>query len=266
MLQKSAQEIELLRASATLVSRTLAVVAPHVKEGVTTLELDSIAEEYIRDNGGVPAFKGYKVGRVVFPNTLCISVNDEVVHGIPGDYRLKDGDLVSLDCGVVLNEYYGDSAFTFAVGEVSEESRRLCRVTYQALLNGIAASKMGNRIGDVSHAIEQTCTGYGIVRDLVGHGIGRQLHEAPQVPNFGRRGMGKKLKRGMTYCIEPMINLGTAEVVTAPDNWTIATADGGNSAHYEHMVAITDGGPEVLTTFSFIEDVVNVPYKDPVAV
>ena len=262
MLQKSLHEIELLRASGELVSKTLATLVPFVVAGVTTKELDVIAEEFIRDHAGVPAFKGYRVGSVVFPNTLCISVNSEVVHGIPGDYRLKDGDLVSVDCGVVLNEYYGDSAFTFGVGELSAENRNLCRVTYNALISGIAASKVGNRIGDISHAVESTCRDYGIVRDLVGHGIGRQLHEAPQVPNFGRRGMGKKLKSGMTFCIEPMINLGTAEVVTETDNWTISTADGGASAHYEHMVAVTDDGPDVLTTFSYIEEAVNVPYME----
>lgn len=265
MLIKNAHEIELLRASGMLVSRTLGTLAPHVVEGATTQELDVIAEEYIRDHGGVPAFKGYRVGSVVFPNTLCISVNSEVVHGIPGDYRLKEGDVVSVDCGVVLDEYYGDSAFTFAVGEISDDVRKLCRITYDALMNGIDAAKAGNRIGDISSAVEKTCQGYGIVRDLVGHGIGRQLHEAPQIPNFGRRGMGKKLKPGMTFCIEPMINLGTAQVVTEPDNWTISSADGSASAHYEHMVAISEGGPQVLTTFSYIEDAVNVPYRDVAA-
>lgn len=259
---KNIQEVEALRASAMLVSKTLAEVAGHIRPGVKTSVLDAVAEAYIAGQGGKPAFKGYKVGPRIFPSTLCISVNEEVVHGIPGDYLLQEGDLVSVDCGVRLNGYFGDSAFTFAVGDVAQERLQLCRVTYEALNRGIEAATAGNRVGDISSAVQSHCEshGYGVVRDLVGHGIGRQLHEDPQVPNYGRRGTGRKLKEGMTLCIEPMINAGTFEVMTRPDGWTIVTDDASPSAHYEHMVLVQRGQADVLSTFSYIEAVVEAPY------
>ncbi len=260
---KSDREIDLLRSAADLVSRTLAEVAKRIRPGVTTAELDDVAEQYIRGHGAEPAFKGYRVGQNVFPGTLCVSVNDQVVHGIPGDYALRQGDVVSVDCGAKLDGFFGDSAFTFAVGSIDAESRLLCRTTYEALNAGIAACLAGNRIGDISYAVQSHCEqrGYGVVRDLVGHGIGANLHEDPQVPNVGRRGSGRKLKNGLVLCIEPMINLGTPDVVTGSDGWTIRTADGQPSAHYEHMVVIRGGEPEVLTTFEHIEAVVQAPYS-----
>ncbi|MEZ4699639.1 MAG: type I methionyl aminopeptidase [Rhodothermales bacterium] len=259
---KNIQEIEAMRASATLVSKTLAEVAGHIRPGVTTAALDAVAEAYIAGNNGKPAFKGYRVGPRSFPATLCISVNEEVVHGIPGDYALQEGDLISVDCGVRLNGYFGDSAYTFAVGEVPAEKLQLCRVTYDSLIKAIEVSTVGHRIGDISSAVQTHCEshGYGVVRDLVGHGIGRQLHEDPQVPNYGRRGTGRKLKEGMTICIEPMINAGTYEVTTRPDGWTIVTDDASPSAHYEHMVVVQRGEADVLSTFSYIEAVVEAPY------
>jgi methionyl aminopeptidase len=260
---KSIQDIEALRASALLVSETLAEVAGHIRPGVSTGELDAVADAYLAGRGGKPAFKGYKVGSKVFPSTLCISVNDEVVHGIPGAYTLREGDLVSVDCGVRLNGYFGDSAYTFAVGEIGPEKVQLCRVTYEALYRGIEVARVGNRIGDISSAVQAHCEfhGYGVVRDLVGHGIGRQLHEDPQVPNYGRRGTGRKLKEGMVLCIEPMINAGTFEVNTKTDGWTIVTDDAAPSAHYEHMVFVRRGEAEILSTFSPIEAVVEAPYS-----
>ncbi|NNE71522.1 MAG: type I methionyl aminopeptidase [Rhodothermales bacterium] len=263
---KNAREIEGLRAAGDLVGRTLAEVARHVAVGVTTLELDRVAEAFVRAHGAEPAFKGYRVGRNVFPATLCTSVNDQVVHGIPDDRPLEDGDLVSCDCGVVLDGFYGDSAFTFAVGTLSEENRKLCVSTYEALLKGVEAARIGNRIGDIGHAVQSHCEadGFGVVRDLVGHGIGRSLHEEPSVPNFGRAGSGRKMKDGLVICIEPMINLGTDRVITGSDGWTIRAADGTPSAHYEHMVAIRKGGTDVLTTFKYIEDVLgSAPYQEP---
>jgi methionyl aminopeptidase len=258
---KSAREIAYMRSSADLVGRTLAEVAKYIRPGVTTVELDTVAEEFIRQNGATPAFKGYQVGAQVFPNTLCISVNEAVVHGIPGQYVLQEGDLVSVDCGVLLDGYYGDSAYTFGVGEISEENARLCRVTYEALVRGVEEAVAGQRIGDISYAVESHCAphDYGIVKELVGHGIGRKLHEDPQVPNYGQRGKGRKLKEGLCICIEPMVNRGTAEVVTAADGWTVSAADSLPSAHYEHMVVVQRGTPEVLTTFDYIEDVISLP-------
>ncbi len=261
---KSNREIILLREAAVLVSRTLAVVACRVVPGVTTHELDRVAEEFIRDNGASPVFKGYKVGSVVFPATLCTSVNDAVVHGIPNDKPLEDGDLLSVDCGVVLNGYVGDSAYTFAVGEISEENRHLCTTTYEALEAGVAQAIAGNRTGDIGFAVQTLCEsqGYGVVKDLVGHGVGRNLHEDPQIPNFGRRGTGRKLKAGLAICIEPMINRGGAAVRTEPDGWTIKTADSLPSAHYEKTVVVRQDRPEVLTDFSLIEaELPSLPYR-----
>lgn len=263
---KSDREIELMRQAADLVSRTLAEVGKIIEPGVTTSKLDAIAEEFIRDNGAEPAFKGYKVGSLVFPATLCISMNDEVVHGIPGDYELQDGDLASVDCGVVLNGYYGDSAYTFGIGEISDEDAELCRVTLESLKKGVEQTVAGKRVGDISYAIQTHCEshGFGVVKDLVGHGIGRKMHEPPQIPNFGDRGSGKKLKKGMVLCIEPMINRDSPEVVTDADGWTVRTADGQSSAHYEQMVAIGSKGPIVLTSFDYITDVRDAPYNQPV--
>jgi methionyl aminopeptidase len=259
---KNLQEVQRLRESAELVSRTLAEVAGHIQPGVTTRALDEIAERYILGHNASPAFKGYKVGREVFPSTLCISVNEHVVHGFPGDYQLQVGDLVTADCGVLLNGYYGDSAYTFGVGELAAKDIQLCRVTYDALYRGIEKARVGLRIGDISHAVQSYCEsfGYGVVRDLVGHGIGRSLHEAPQVPNFGRQGSGRKIKDGMVFCIEPMINAGTYEVYTQEDHWTITTLDGARSAHYEHMVVARKGEAEILSTFSYIEEIIEAPY------
>jgi methionyl aminopeptidase len=260
---KSQREIDRMRESADLVGRTLAEVARHIEVGVTLKKLDAVAEEFIRTHDAEPAFKGYQVGQNVFPSTLCTSVNEVVVHGIPDDYRLQDGDLLSIDCGVKLNGYYGDSAYTFAVGTPADEDAALCRATYEALHKGIKQAIAGNRVGDVSNAVQTHCEtrGYGIVRDLVGHGIGQDLHEDPQVPNFGKPGQGRRLKAGLSICIEPMVNRGAAEVTTDPDGWTIRAADGLPSAHYEHMVVVRDGEAEVLSTFEYIEDVVHAPYE-----
>jgi len=260
---KSQREIERLRESADLVGRTLAEVARHIDVGVTLNELDAVAEDFIRTHDAEPAFKGYQVGDNVFPNTLCTSVNDAVVHGIPNDYALQDGDLLSIDCGVKLNGYYGDSGYTFAVGDISNEDAALCKATYNALHDGIAQAVAGRRIGDISQAVQSHCEsrGYGVVRDLVGHGIGQSLHEDPQVPNFGRAGEGRRLKSGLSVCIEPMINRGTGEVTTDADGWTIRAADGLPSAHYEHMVVVREEGAELLSTFEYIEDVIEPPYE-----
>ncbi len=261
---KSEREIEYLREAAHLVGRTLAEVARLIRPGVKTIDLDTLAEKFIRENKGIPAFKGYSVGGSAFPGTLCISVNDVVVHGFPGEYSLVEGDLVSVDCGVYLNGFYGDSAYTFAVGDISPETARLCRVTYESLYKGVEQAIAGNRIGDISHAVQTHCeaAGYGVVRDLVGHGIGRNLHEEPQVPNYGQPRAGRKLKEGLTLCIEPMINQGAYEVTVDADEWTIRSADRKISAHYEHMVVVRKGEPEILSTFDYIEAVVDAPYKE----
>lgn len=250
---KTEAEIELLRSSNQLVSKTLAELAKLIKPGITTLQLDRVAEEYIRDNGAVPGFKGYNN----FPNTLCTSVNDEVVHGIPSGYSLKEGDIISVDCGVILNGYYGDSAYTFAVGEIDGEKRRLMDVTRSSLEKGVEKAISGNRIGDISRAVQEEAEGggYSVVRELVGHGLGTNLHEPPEVPNYGKRGRGIQLREGMVICIEPMINLGTRNVRQMKDGWTIRTADGKPSAHFEYAVAVGRGVPDILTTFDYIEEV-----------
>lgn len=252
---KTDEEVALLRESNMLVSRTLAEIAGLIKPGVTTLYLDSVAETYIRDNGGIPAFKGYGG----FPNTLCTSVNDEVVHGIPSDYILKEGDIISVDCGVILNGWYGDSAFTFPVGNIDDETLRLLRYTRESLEEGVKEAVAGKRIGDVSWAVQQKAEsgGYSVVRELVGHGLGKRLHESPEVPNYGRRGAGPKMEKGLVICIEPMINLGKKETMQMRDGWTIRTVDGKPSAHFEYAVAIDKGKADVLTTFEFIEAVLN---------
>ena len=250
---KTEEEIEIQRESSLLVGKTLAEVAKLIQPGVTTLELDKVAEEYIRDHQALPGFKGYNG----FPNSLCTSVNEQVVHGIPNSKPLKNGDIVSVDCGVFKNGFYGDSAYTFAVGEVSAEIQQLLDVTKQSLLLGLEQAVVGNRIGDIGFTIQKYCEsfGYGVVRELVGHGLGRSLHESPEVPNYGRRNSGLKLKEGLVLAIEPMINLGVKEVKQLNDGWTIVTADGKPSAHFEHDIVIRENFAEVLTTFDYIEEV-----------
>ncbi len=249
---KTREEIELIRQSALLVSKTLGILAKEVKPGVTPLYLDKLAEEHIRDNGGVPGF----LGLYDFPNTLCMSLNEQVVHGIPNNKPLKDGDIISIDCGVLMNGFYGDHAYTFEVGEVSAEVKKLLEVTKECLDLGIAQVKKGSRMGDLGFAIQQHAekNGYGVVRELVGHGLGREMHESPEVPNFGRRGRGSLIKEGLVIAIEPMINMGTKNVRQLSDGWTIITADKKPSAHFEHNVAFIDGKAEVLSTFQYVEE------------
>jgi methionyl aminopeptidase len=257
--RKKEHEIELMRQSALLVSKTLAEVGKRIAPGVDTLSLDTLAETFIRDNGATPAFKGYSPDSDLrpFPYTLCVSVNHEVVHGFPNkDVVLKEGDVVSVDCGVKLNGYYGDSAYTFTVGEVKPEVLALLRTTRESLDIGIAKAIDGNRLGDVSYAIQHyvETRGYSVVREMVGHGIGTELHEEPEVPNYGRRGNGPRLHEGLVMAIEPMINLGTASISRSSDGWIIYTADKKPSAHYEHTVVVRKGKAQVLTTFEFIEN------------
>jgi methionyl aminopeptidase len=250
---KTDEEVGLLKESNLLVSRTLAEIARHIKPGVTTLYLDEIAEAFIRDHSAVPAFKGYGG----FPKTLCTSVNEEVVHGIPSGYTLREGDIISIDCGVILNEWYGDGAYTFAVGEIKDEIRKLLDYTKAALEEGVKEAVAGNRVGDISSAVQVKAEsgGFSVVRELVGHGLGRKLHEPPEVPNYGKKGSGPKMEKGLVICIEPMINLGNKETVQMMDGWTIKTADGKPSAHFEYAVAVNKGRADVLTTFEFIEEV-----------
>jgi methionyl aminopeptidase len=253
---KTNEEIELIRASSLLVSRTLAEVARHIRPGVKTLVLDRIAEEFIRDNNAQPAFKGYHG----FPGTLCISCNDQVVHGIPGSNELKEGDIVSVDCGVVKQGFYGDSAYTFPVGEVDAKAAKLLKITRESLEKAVEKAISGNRLGDVSFAVQEHAesNGFSVVRELVGHGIGKQLHEKPEVPNYGKRGSGVVLKEGLVIAIEPMINMGKKGVVQENDGWTIRTADRLPSAHFEHTIAVRQGKAEVLSTFSYIEEVTGI--------
>lgn len=259
---KTREQIELMRESALVVSRTLGEVAKLIKPGVTPLELDKVAEEYIRSQHAVPGFLGYGG----FPNSLCISVNEQVVHGIPTDKPLVEGDIISVDCGAILNGYYGDHAFTFAIGEIAEETKQLLKVTEESLYLGIDQIRSGNRIGDVGFAVQQHAEkhGYGVVRELVGHGLGKNMHEDPELPNYGRRGTGKKMKEGLVLAIEPMINLGTEKVAQLDDGWTIVTQDGKPSAHFEHDVAIVGGKPEILSTFKYVYDALGLedPFKD----
>jgi methionyl aminopeptidase len=249
---KSREEIELMRESAQLVSKTLGMLATEIRPGVTTLYLDNLAENYIRDHQAVPGF----LGLYDFPNSLCIGVNEQVVHGIPGNKPLLEGDIVSVDCGVLKNGYYGDHAYTFAVGEIDPKIQQLLEVTKKSLDLGIEQMLAGNRIGDISFAIQKYTErhGYGVVRELVGHGLGREMHESPEVPNYGKRGRGPVIKNGLVLAIEPMINLGTRKVKQLSDGWTIVTADGKPSAHFEHNVAVVDGKPEILSTFDYIEE------------
>jgi methionyl aminopeptidase len=255
VILKTEEEIELIRESSLLVGKTLAEVAKHIRPGVTTKKLDEIAETFIRDHKAVPGFKGYHG----FPGTLCTSVNDVVVHGIPGNRELKDGDIISIDCGVKKNGYYGDSAYTFAVGEVDEETLLLMKRTKESLYLAIEVAVAGKRVGDIGFAVQQYVEGFGysVVRDLVGHGLGKSLHEKPEVPNFGRRGSGKELKVGMVLAIEPMVNLGVKQVFQENDGWTIRTKDAKPSAHYEHDIVVRKDKAEILSTFDFIEEVIN---------
>ena len=252
IIYKTPEEIEIMREAAQIVSRTLGKCAEMIAVGVTPFELDKMAEEYILSQDAVPGFKGL----YDCPSTLLISVNEQVVHGLPTNRPFEEGDIVSVDCGSVYKGYYGDHAYTFQVGEVSEEKKKLLSVTYECLMLGIAEAKAGNRIGDIGFAIQQHAEkhGYGVVRDLVGHGLGKTLHEDPQVPNYGRRGKGKKIENGLTIAIEPMINMGTEKVVQLDDNWTIVTEDGLPSAHFEHDIAVINGKPEILSTFKYIEE------------
>ena len=256
---KTDEEIELMREANRLVGMTLGEVAKHIKPGVTPAQLDKIAKEFIYDHGAIPSFLGYKgaPGTVDFPGAICASVNDQVVHGFPTDYILKDGDVISVDCGTEKNGFCGDSAYTFCVGEVAEDVKALLRTTKESLYLGIEKAVEGNRIGDISDAVQTYCEkqGYSVVRELVGHGIGRKMHESPEVPNYGKRGTGPLLKKGMCIAIEPMINMGSKNVVFESDGWTVRTRDRKPSAHFEHTVAIRQGKADILSTFEFVEAV-----------
>lgn len=249
---KTAEEIEKMRVAADLVSRTLGEVAKWIEPGVTTLKLDTIAREFILDNGGKPSCLGYQG----FPGTLCIEVNDTVVHGFPSNYTLREGDIVGTDCVVDINGYHGDSCYTFGVGEISEANTRLLQITKESLYKGIEAARTGKRIGDIANAVQTYCekAGYSVVREMCGHGIGRSMHEDPEVPNYGRRGIGPVLKPGMCICIEPMINMGSKNIVISKDGWQCLTKDHKNSAHFEHTILIGAEEPEILTTFRYIEE------------
>lgn len=253
---KTPAEIELMRESALIVSQTLGMLASEIKPGANPLHLDKLAEEFIRDHGAEPGF----LGMYDFPNTLNWSPNAQVVHGIPNNEELKDGDVISVDCGAFKNGFYGDHAYTFEVGEVAAETKELLRVTKESLYLGIKEFKLGNRVGDVAFAIQNHCEkhGYGIVRELVGHGLGFELHEDPQMPNYGKRGRGKKFVNGMVVAIEPMVNMGTRRIKQLKDGWTILTADGKPSAHFEHDVALVDGKPELLSTFQYIYEALGI--------
>lgn len=255
LIYKSEEDIEQIRKSADVLSRTLAEIAKEIKPGVKTIDLDKLAFTFIQDHGGTPAFLNYNG----FPFSLCISVNDQIVHGFPGTYELREGDIISVDGGVVLNGYISDSAYTFSVGEISPEVEQLLRITKESLSLGVEQAVVGRRVGDISFAVQEHVRtyGYGIVKELVGHGVGIHLHEKPEVPNYGQRGKGTKLERGMVIAIEPMINLGKAGVRFWEDGWTVSTIDAKPSAHFEHTVAVNKGKPDVLTTFSYIEEVLN---------
>jgi methionyl aminopeptidase len=242
---KSRDEVEVMRRAGRVVARTLDLVGREIKPGMTTAELDALIEEFIRSEGAIPGFKNYQG----YPGSACVSIDDEVVHGIPGKRVIKEGEIVSVDVGSIVDEFYGDSARTFAIGEISPEKAKLMEYTQKALMAGIDKARKDNKLGAISEAVQKVAEsqGYGVVRQLVGHGIGRKMHEEPQVPNFGSANEGPVLKTGMVIAIEPMINMGTYEVKTMPDGWTVVTADGQPSAHFEHTVAITDDGPDILT-------------------
>ncbi len=265
-LIKSSEEIELIRESALLVSKTLGMLAKEIKPGISTIKLDSLAESFIRDNNAEPGF----LGLYDFPNTLCVSPNDQVVHGIPNEKEIENGDILSIDCGVLKNRYFGDHAYTFEVGEVESDVKQLLAVAKESLYLGIQQFKSGNRVGDVGFAIQNhnELNGYGVVRELVGHGIGKEMHEKPEMPNYGKRGTGKKFKDGMVVAIEPMINMGSYRVNQLDDGWTIITKDGKPSVHFEHNIAIIDGKPRLLSTFEYIYESLGInsneedPFKD----
>lgn len=252
---KSPEEIELIRESSLLVSKTLAEVAKVIGPGITTKKLNDLAETFIKDHGAIPAFLNYNG----FPYSLCISPNEQVVHGFPGEYVIQEGDLISVDCGVILNKYFGDSAYTFSIGEIDAEKQKLVEVTKECLRLAIEKAVVGSRIGDVGYAVQAhaEANGFGVVKELVGHGVGVQLHEKPEVPNYGKRGIGIKLEEGMVIAIEPMINAGTAGVKFWSDGWTVTSKDNRPSAHFEHTVAVKKGKADVLSTFSVIEEVLN---------
>ncbi len=256
IIVKTAEEIELMRESALIVSKTLGMLAKEVKPGVTTLQLDALAETFIRDHGAVPGF----LGLYDFPNSLCMSPNAQVVHGIPNNTPLVEGDIISIDCGALKNKFYGDHAYTFEVGEVAPETKKLLEITKKSLYIGIREFKKGNRVGDVGYAIQKFTEdhGYGVVRELVGHGLGRKMHEDPEMPNYGKRGKGKKFIERMVVAIEPMTNLGTHRIKQLKDGWTILTADGKPSAHFEHNVAMVNGKPELLSTFKYVNDALGI--------
>lgn len=256
MILKTAEEIEKMRESALIVSKTLGMLAVEIKAGVTTLDLDAMAEAFIRDHGAKPGF----LGLYDFPNTLCVSPNAQVVHGIPNDTPLEEGDILSVDCGALKNGFYGDHAYTFAVGNIAPETEKLLRITKESLYVGIEQFRAGNRVGDVAHAIQKytEAEGYGVVRELVGHGLGTEMHEAPEMPNYGRRGQGKQFKEGLVVAIEPMINQGTRRIKQLKDGWTILTADGKPSAHFEHNVAIVNGAPQLLSTFDYVYEALGI--------
>lgn len=255
LIYKTEEEIELLRESNLIVSKTLGEIARHISPGVSTAEIDKIAEEFIRDHQAEPGFKGYNG----YPATLCTSVNSAVVHGIPSGYRLQEGDILSVDCGVLKNGFYGDTAYTFEVGEVKPEVKKLLQVTKESLFLGVEKAVEGNRLGDVGAAVQNHAekNGFSVVREMVGHGLGKRLHEEPEVPNYGRRGTGILLKNGLVICIEPMINFGKRSIIQEKDGWTIKTADGKPSAHFELAVVVRKGIAETLSTFEYIEEILN---------
>jgi len=250
IIPKTAEQIELMRQSALIVSKTLGMIASEIKPGVTTLHLDKLAEEFIRDNGAVPGF----LGLYGCPSTLLTSVNDQIVHGLPTNRPIEEGDIVSVDCGAIMNEYYGDHAYTFEIGDVAPETKKLLQITKESLYVGIREFKIGNRVEDVGNAIQKytEAHGYGVVRELVGHGLGKTMHEGPEMPNYGKRGRGKLFVEGLVVAIEPMINMGTKNIKQLKDGWTIVTRDGKPSAHFEHDVAIVNGKPELLSTFAYV--------------
>ena len=262
IILKTREEIELIRDSALIVSKTLGMLASEIKPGVTTLKLDALANDFIKDQGAEPAF----LGLYDFPNTLCMSPNAEVVHGIPNDIPLVEGEIISIDCGALKNDYYGDHAYTFAVGEIDSETKKLLRIAKESLYEGLKAFQLNNRIGDLGYNIQHYCEkeGYGVVRELVGHGLGQTMHEAPEVPNYGKRGRGKKFLNGMVLAIEPMINMGTHQIKQLKDGWTILTADGKPSAHFEHNVALIDGKPELLSTFEYIYKALGISSEEEI--
>ena len=256
IITKTREEIKLMHESAQIVSKTLGMLAKEIKPGITTLQLDNLAEEFIRDHGAIPGF----LGLYDFPNTLCVSPNAQVVHGIPNKTPLAEGDVRSIDCGALKNEYYGDHAYTFEIGEVSQDIKTLIRITKESLYKGIEQFVAGRRVGDVGYAIQKYTEkhGYGVVRELVGHGLGKTMHEDPQMPNYGKRGRGKKFVVGMTVAIEPMINMGTRRVQQLSDGWTILTKDRKPSIHFEHDVALVDGLPKLLSTFDYIHEALGI--------